>query len=206
VRGRCGHSGIKNMRAWRRTRVCDWITCLYWSVAGYRSMDVWKGERWLSLEIVRGRDKTAFIPSIPRTAKRWSKEDSYVTDVKELWMSGLLRSRLSTCTLSRVSRCIGSSISASAAIPRDGLPQELSRSHCATQKAAIRETSLNLIFHNCTFSKEVLDTFGNDGFRGKQDVAMVRCPRNRTGRLIRFTAIIATVLVQSPGCNLIGQR
>jgi len=61
-------------------------------------MDVWKGERWLSLEIVRGRDKTAFIPSIPRTAKRWSKEDSYATDVKELWMSGLLRSRLSTCT------------------------------------------------------------------------------------------------------------
>jgi len=23
VRRRCGHSGIKNMRAWRRTRVCD---------------------------------------------------------------------------------------------------------------------------------------------------------------------------------------
>jgi hypothetical protein len=56
-------------------------------------MDVWKGERRLSLKIVRGRDKTAFIPSIPQTAKRWSKEDSYVTDVKELWMSGLLRSR-----------------------------------------------------------------------------------------------------------------
>ena len=101
---------------------------------------------------------------------------------------------------------IVSSIRASAAIPRDGLPQKLSRSHCATQKAAIREISLNLIFHNCTFSKKVLDTFGNDGFRGKQDVAMVRCPRNRTGLLIRFTAIIATVLVQSPGCNLIGQR
>jgi len=105
-----------------------------------------------------------------------------------------------------ISRCIGSSIRASAAIPRDGLPQKLSRSHCATQKAAIREISLNLIFHNCTFSKKVLDTFGNDGFRGKQDVAMVRCPRNRTGLLIRFTAIIATVLVQGPGCNLIGQR
>lgn len=52
----------------------------------------------------------------------------------------------------------------------------------------------------------MLDTFGNDGFRGKQDVAMVRCPRNRTGVLIRFTAIIATVLVQGSGCNLIGQR
>jgi hypothetical protein len=42
---------------------------------GYRSMDVWKGERCLSLEIVRGRDKTAFIPSIPQTAKRWSTEE-----------------------------------------------------------------------------------------------------------------------------------
>lgn len=52
----------------------------------------------------------------------------------------------------------------------------------------------------------MLDTFGNDGFRGKQDVAMVRCPRKRTGLLIRFTAIIATVLVQGPGCSLIGQR
>lgn len=92
------------------------------------------------------------------------------------------------------------------ALPRRGAPQKLSRSHCATQKAAIREISLNLIFHNCTFSKKVLDTFGNDGFRGKQDVAMVRCPRNRTGLLIRFTAIIATVLVQGPGCNLIGER
>lgn len=100
----------------------------------------------------------------------------------------------------------GSWTRASAAIPRDGLSQKLSRSHCATQKAAIREMSLNLIFHNCTFSKKVLDTFGNDGFRGKQDVAMVRCPRNRTGLLIRFTAIIATVLVQGSGCNLIGQR
>lgn len=65
---------------------------------------------------------------------------------------------------------------------------------------------LNLIFHNRTFPKKVLDTFGNDGLRGKQDVAMVRCPRNRTGVLIRFTAIIATVLVQGSGCNLIGQR
>jgi hypothetical protein len=83
---------------------------------------------------------------------------------------------------------------------------ELSRSHCTTQKAAIRQISLNLIVHNCTFSKNVLDTFGNDGFRGKQDVAMVRFPRNRTGLLIGFTAIIATVLVQGPGCNLIGQR
>src|SRR6478672_2665657 len=86
------------------------------------------------------------------------------------------------------------------------ITQKLSRSHCTTQKAAIREISLNLIFHNCTFSKKVLDTLGNDGFRGKQDVAMVRCPRNRTGLLIGFTAIIATVLVQGPGCNLIGQR
>jgi len=52
----------------------------------------------------------------------------------------------------------------------------------------------------------MLDTFGDDGFGGKQDIAMVRCPRNRTGLPIRFTAIIATVLVQGPGGNLIGQR
>lgn len=79
-----------------------------------------------------------------------------------------------------------------------------SRSHRVTQEVAVSEISFNLIFHNCAFSKKVLDTFRNDDFRGKQDVAMVRCPRNRTGLLIRFTAIIATVLVQGPGCNLIG--
>lgn len=73
-----------------------------------------------------------------------------------------------------------------------------------TQRAAIRDISLNLIFHNCALSKKVLDTFGNDGFRGKQDVAMVRYPRSRTGLLIRFAAIIATALVHGPGCDLIG--
>jgi hypothetical protein len=82
--------------------------------------------------------------------------------------------------------------------------QKLSRSDRATQKVAVKEISLNLIFRSCTFSKKMLDTFRNDGFRGKQDVAMVRCPPNRTGLLILFTAIIATVLVQGPGCNLIG--
>jgi len=74
------------------------------------------------------------------------------------------------------------------------------------QKAAIREISLNLIFHGRTFSEKLLDTLGNDGFRGNQDVAMVRCPGNRTGLLIPFTAIIATMLVQGLSCNLIGQR
>jgi hypothetical protein len=112
----------------------------------------------------------------------------------------------STATSPGISRCIGLWIRASAAIPRDGLSEKLSRSHYAAQKAAIGEISLNLIFHNRTFPKKVLDTFGNDGLCGKQDVAMVRCPRNRTGVLIRFTAIIATVLVQGSGCNLIGQR
>jgi len=35
---------------------------------------------------------------------------------------------------------------------------------------------------------------------------MVRCPGDRTGLLIRFTAIVATVLIQGLSCNLIGQR
>jgi len=129
-------------------------------------------------------------------------EDGCPLEISSSFLAGV-SSRASS---SGISHCIGRGPGLQRPYRGMDYPKKLSRSHCATQKAAIRGMSLNLIFHNCTFSKKVLDTFGNDGFRGKQDVAMVRCPRNRTGLLIRFTAIIATVLVQGSGCNLIGQR
>src|ERR1051326_5216806 len=74
------------------------------------------------------------------------------------------------------------------------------------QKTTIGKVSLNLILRDSTLAKKVLDAFGNDGFRGNQDVAMMRSPCNRAGLLIGFTAIVATPLVQRSGCNLVGQR
>jgi hypothetical protein len=73
----------------------------------------------------------------------------------------------------------------------------------AEKHGSIGQISFDIISSKSTLSKEVLDTFGNDAFSGSQDLAIVGCPRNRTGCWILFTAIVATLLVEGPGCNLI---
>ena len=69
----------------------------------------------------------------------------------------------------------------------------------------IGQIALHRIFGNSTFSKKVLDTFGDDVLSVSHYLATVRCPGNRTRRWILFAAIVATLRVQSPCSNLMAQ-
>lgn len=51
----------------------------------------------------------------------------------------------------------------------------------------------------------MLYTLGNNVLGGSHDLAMVGGPGNRAWRWIPFTAIVTTLLVQGPGCDLRGQ-